>query len=224
MFRRRQADILSPLGTSGLDPIRGLQERNQRNLLEIFSAAKPVIEEMAKVKPESWRNMRGLFTALERGFGAVGQGFLKPVQMLQSRAENVLEGFLAPVMVGINNISNRIEAFALQNQTGATIGAITGGIIGAFFGGHWALGAIFGSMIGSQIEAGGDPAAALLLNALNPFDIIGNIRRLNEYLQAQVGLGGASQTAATAGPVPLNKNITYQNPLTRSEFLVRQLG
>jgi hypothetical protein len=155
---RRQADILNPTGTGDLSPIRGLQERNQRNLLEIFSAAKPVLEEIAKVKPETWRSMSGLFTALEGTFGRgvemIAGGALRPLGMLQNRFTNMLEGFLAPVMVAVNNISNQIESFALQNQQGATIGAIGGGIIGAFFG-HPYLGAIFGSLLGAGVESAG---------------------------------------------------------------------
>lgn len=152
---RRQADILDPSGTSGLDPIPGLQERNKRNLLDVLQAARPIIAEMAKVKPETWRSMSGLFTALEGTFGtgvrAIGQGFLRPANMLQNRLMNTFEGFLAPVMVGLNNIANQVESYALQNQQGATLGAISGGIIGAFIG-HPALGAIFGSMLGSFLQ------------------------------------------------------------------------
>ena len=140
-----------------LDPIPGLQERNQRNLLDILQAATPIIEEIAKVKPETWRSMTGLFTALENTFGlggvkVLGQGALTPLRSLQNRAANVFEGFLAPVMVGINNISNQIESVALANQMGATLGAIGGGILG-FFLGHPGLGAVFGGLLGANIES-----------------------------------------------------------------------
>ncbi len=167
-FFRRQTDITNPSGTSGLDPLRGLQERNERNLLEIFSAATPILEEMAKVKPETWRSMTGLFTALESTFGtgvkAIGQGFLRPRNMLQNQLTNMAEGFLAPVMVGLNNLSNQVESYALQNPTGATWGAVIGGavlgIIGLYYGGAvtgmWAfqLGSMIGGAIGAAIEGG----------------------------------------------------------------------
>ena len=65
---RRPTDIL-PTGADDKDPLLGLQERNQRNLLDVLQAATPIIEEMAKVKPETWRSMKGLFTSLESSFG-----------------------------------------------------------------------------------------------------------------------------------------------------------
>lgn len=134
--------------------LANLQVRNQRNLVETLKAAEPVIEEIAKVKPESWRNMRGLFTALEGTFGIsqIAGGALKPLSMVRNRASNVLEGLLAPLMVGINDVSNKVEAFALSNQRGAIGGAIAGGVLGAFMG-HPALGALFGSLVGAGLQS-----------------------------------------------------------------------
>lgn len=153
---RRQADIRDPSGTSGLDPIPGLQERNKRNLLDVLQAATPVIAEMAKVKPETWRSMTGLFTALESTFGtgvrAIGQGFLRPANMLQNRLMNTFEGFLAPVMVGLNNISNQVESFALANQTGAAVGAGIGYALGYVLPGGPLLWAMIGGGIGAFFE------------------------------------------------------------------------
>lgn len=155
---RRQADILDPSGTTGLDPIPGLQERNKRNLLDVLQAATPVIAEMAKVKPETWRSMTGLFTALESTFGTgvktIGQGFLRPARMLRNIGMNVMEGFLAPVMVGLNNISNQVESYALANQIGATIGAGIGFLAGYLLPGSNLLWAMIGGGLGAAIEAG----------------------------------------------------------------------
>ena len=153
-LRRRQADIIPSGASHGLDPVLGLQERNQRNLLEIFSVAQPVIEEMAKIKPESWRNMRGLFTALESTFGTsqITAGALKPTSMFMNMGYNMLSGLLSPVMVGINNISNQVESFALQYQTGAVIGGVAGGLLGAYLGSP-TLGALFGALVGAGLEA-----------------------------------------------------------------------
>ena len=134
--------------------LSNLQERNQRNLVEILRAAEPVMEEIAKVKPESWRNMRGLFTALEGTFGVsqIGAGALTPRNMMRNMTNNMFQGILAPVMVGLNSLSNRVEAFALQYQTGATGGAIAGGILGIFVG-NPTLGSIFGALVGAGFEA-----------------------------------------------------------------------
>lgn len=212
---RRQVDILSPSGTGvGQTFLQGLQERNQRNLLEIFNAARPILEEIAKVKPETWRTMSGLFKAMEGTFGtgikAIGQGFLKPFQMVQNRAMNVMEGFLAPVMVAINNVSNQVESFALQNQMGATIGAGIGFIAGFILPGSNLLWAMIGGAVGAWYESiirqGEDPT---------PWDPLG-------LRDAPGAITEAFQTSATVGPVPLDINITYQNRLTRGEFLIRQ--
>lgn len=133
--------------------LSSLQQRNQRNLLDIFRAATPIMEEIAKVKPETWRSMTGLFTALEGTFGIqqIGGGALKPLGMVQNQVSNFLEGALSPVMVGINNLSNQIESFALANPIGSVVGGIAGGIIGAFFL-HPVLGALFGSLLGAGLE------------------------------------------------------------------------
>ena len=154
---RRQADI-STTGPIDINPIPGLQERNKRNLLDVLQAATPVIAEMAKVKPETWRSMTGLFTALESTFGtgvkAIGQGFLRPASMLQNRFMNTFEGFLAPVMIGLNNIANQVESYALANQTGATIGAGIGYVAGYFLPGAPLLWAMIGGGIGAAFQAG----------------------------------------------------------------------
>lgn len=194
---RRQADILDPSGTSGLDPIPGLQERNKRNLLDVLQAAQPIIAEMAKVKPETWRSMSGLFTALEGTFGTgvrtIGQGFLRPANMLQNRLMNTFEGFLTPVMVGLNSLSNQLESFALQNQVGATIGAGIGFIAGFKLPGGPLLWSMIGSFVGAGVEAG-------VPIITNPFDIIGNIQRYEAWLTGQTN-PLAEQTAATLGEI-----------------------
>ncbi|KKN16414.1 hypothetical protein LCGC14_0976220 [marine sediment metagenome] len=136
--------------------LTGFQERNQRNLLDIFSAAKPVMEEIAKVKPETWRNMSGLFKALEGTFGVgqIGAGFTKPLSMLQNRASNVLEGALAPIMIEINKVSNQVEVAALANRQGATIGAVIGFVAGYVLPGSPLLWSMIGGALGTFIQAG----------------------------------------------------------------------
>lgn len=156
-FFRKEADIIpSGVGTHGLDPIKGLQERNLGNLLEIFAAATPVLEEIAKVKPETWRSMTGLFTALEATFGTtvkkIGEGFLTPQSLLKTRLMNTIEGSLAPIMVEINNIANQAEAWALQNQTGVAIGATIGYIAGFALPGSPFVWQLFGAVYGGIYE------------------------------------------------------------------------
>ena len=159
---RRQADILSPSGTGvGQDFLLGLQDRNRSNLLEIFSAATPVMEEMAKVKPESWRNMRGLFTALESTFGiqTIMSGALKPAQMIGNQATNFLSGALAPLMIGINNIKRDIERRAMANPIPTLVGTGIGFVAGFMLAGP--AGAQLGSMLGGFLGStfGPEPAS-----------------------------------------------------------------
>ena len=67
----RRADIINPLGTgAGRDFLVGYQERNKQNLLEVLHAAEPVIAEIAKVKPQTWKSMKGIFSSMERGMSA----------------------------------------------------------------------------------------------------------------------------------------------------------
>lgn len=129
-----------------------VQERNKQNLLNILEAATPIIEEIAKVKPETWNSMRGVFSGIAQTFGVGISGAATPFNMGRNRFMNVFQGALAPLQVGLNNLSNQVESFALQNQTGAIAGGIGGGILGAFIG-HPALGALFGSMVGAGFQA-----------------------------------------------------------------------
>jgi hypothetical protein len=123
--------------------LEALQNRNQTQLLEILGAATPIIEEIAKVKPETWRSMTGLFSGLEKTFG----GALRPARMIQNRFMNMFQGALAPVQVQLNNISNQVESFALQNQTGAIIGAAAGFVAGFVLpGGPLLWGTLFGGL------------------------------------------------------------------------------
>ena len=188
-----QLPIPSPRGSGvGRDFLAGLQERNQRNLIEVLKAAEPVIEEIAKVKPESWRNMRGLFTALEGTFGVsqIGGAILRPQQMLQNQFMNTMEGVLAPVMVGINQISNQVESFAMQNQRGAAIGGAIGFVAGYVLPGGPLLWGMIGGFAGASVEAkfkeGGLPSY------LDPFSRGGGGDPL---------FGGDVQVSAAEGPI-----------------------
>ena len=193
---RNQADII-PTGANELDPLIGLQERNQRNLLDVLQAATPIIEEMAKVKPETWRSMKGLFTSLESSFGTgvktLGQGFLAPFNQMQGRIMNMTEGFLAPVMIGINNISNQLESFALENALGTTIGSTIGFIAGFKLPGGPLLWSMIGGAVGGGIEAG----FPLLTN---PFDFIGNFNAIVAWLEGESD-PFATQTTAAGGDI-----------------------
>lgn len=183
--------IPNPTGTGvGRNFLMGLQERNQRNLVEVLKAAEPVIEEIAKVKPESWRNMRGLFTALEGTFGVsrIGAAALRPVQMLQNRAMNTFEGLFAPIMVGLNNISNQVEAFAMANQRGATIGAGIGFMAGFLLPGSNVLWAMAGAYIGARAEADKEDWR----NYIAPF---------SEIRGGEGGSGDILQVAVTETPI-----------------------
>lgn len=205
-------------GLSNQALIRGLQERNQHNLLEIFRAATPIMEEIAKVKPESWRNMRGLFTALESTFGIaqIGAGFQKPLNMLRNRASNVMEAALAPVMVGLNNISNQVESFALSNQTGAIIGGLTGTLIGAYFGPvASSLLGMFGSLIGGGIESIIRDPSAFLNMMQQAEDVLGSGSGLQIIAGGPPGdISGATQFAATNTPlVPLPTQTSFSRQM-----------
>lgn len=171
--------------------LTGFQERNQRNLLDIFTAAKPVMEEIAKVKPETWRNMSGLFKALEGTFGVgqIGAGFTKPLSMLQNRASNVLEGALAPIMIEINKVSNQVETFALANQQGAIIGASIGFIAGYVLPGSPLLWGMIGGAIGAFVQGAPPP------------DPSGPGQRAGGFTPFATGPGGDIQVAATGGPI-----------------------
>ena len=109
------------------------------------------MEEIAKVKPQSWRNMKGLFTALDNTFGVqqVLTGGLKPAQMLQNQATNFLGGALAPLYVGLNNIQRSIERRALENPLPTLIGTGIGFALGFILPGSNMLWAMAGGFIGS---------------------------------------------------------------------------
>lgn len=182
--------------------LRGLQARNQRNLLEIFNAASPVIEEIAKTKPETWRRAREFFKGLSGAFGVVqqiGGGVLTPFRALRARTTAGVEGLLTPVMVGINRVSSQIESKALQNQQGAIVGAGVGYALSFALPGGPLLWSLLLAGAGIQIQAGigGDRTNIFGMPFPDPSQI--GQPGFNPFAP---GGGGPLQVSATEGPVP----------------------
>lgn len=212
-------------GEGALTPeIQRLQEKNLGNLLEIFSAATPVLEEIAKVKPETWRQMTGLFTALEKTFGTtvqkIGQGFLTPRKLIVNRFKNTMMGHLGPLMVQLNNIQNQVEAFALQNPQGAAIGS-TIGILGYYWGPTvGAITMIAGGLLGAVLES------VFKLLPLTPQQMLGGWTWLPQFPSRQEIIDalsgdnrpGATQTAAGEGIFPGDPRIGDPLPVMLEDF------
>ena len=108
--------------------IEALSQRNKQDFLERMNAAKPVMEEMAKVRPETWQMMKGTFQSLENvgrmgGLGSlVGglqQGAMMPFRVLGGRMQFAMERLTMPMMTHVNRITNAYESFIMENQTGA---------------------------------------------------------------------------------------------------------
>lgn len=159
---RSPANISPP----GKDPfstqqhIQALSMRNKEQFVERMEAAAPVIEEMADVKPSTWRQMKGLFSSMEsvgrmnmfgNFTGRMQQAAMFPLNILTTRLGFMLEGLMMPIMPIINKMVMTYEAYVMANQTGALIGGGIGAIVGSIV--PW-FGTMTGAMLGSAIGAG----------------------------------------------------------------------
>jgi len=125
-----------------------------------MNAAAPVIEELAEVKPNTWRQMKGLFNSMEQvgrmnilgNFtGKMQQAAMFPMNVLTTRLGFMLEGLMMPMLPLVNKITMAYQSYVMANQTGALIGGGIGLIIGWKFGVP-TLGALVGSSVGAGIE------------------------------------------------------------------------
>ena len=163
IFRRfRREPEISPGQTFFLP---AAQEANREQLLEILSVAEPVIEELAKVKPETWRTMKGIFTSMERGMSNMfGQPIarlkgaaMSPFNLLSAQMSNTMEHLMMPINAYLNSAINSYESWLMRNQaaqTGAAVGTGIGFVLGYVIGmGPWGalLGGAFGSLIGGAL-------------------------------------------------------------------------
>lgn len=141
--------------------IQALSMRNKDEFLERMTAAAPVVEELANVKPSTWRDMRGLFTsmALVGGMNMLGnftgrmqQAAMFPMNVITNRVGFMLEGLMMPLMPIVNKAIMSYESFVMANQTGALIGGGIGFIVGNWLPGGPILWGLIGSGIGVFIE------------------------------------------------------------------------
>ena len=91
--------------------IMALSQRNKELFLERMGAAAPVVEELAKVKPSTWRTMKGFFSSLEsvgrsgiltNFTGRIQQAALLPMNILQNRVAFMVEGLMMPLLPIVN--------------------------------------------------------------------------------------------------------------------------
>lgn len=158
--------------------------RNREQFLEKMRAAAPVIEELADVKPTTWRQMKGLFSSMEAvgRMGMLGnisgrlkQAAMFPMNVLTTRVEFLLEQMFMPLLPIVNKAIITYEGFVMANQTGALIGGGIGLIIGAIFG-HPMAGAMLGALSGGAIES----AARSFTSPMSIGERIAPIRELLE--------------------------------------------
>jgi hypothetical protein len=163
MPRRSRPTILAGGASereAGLDLLPGLQERNKEQLLDIFKAATPVLTEISKVNPETWRNMQGIFSALNQTYGvggalrAVSGGLSAGKDIAMGNVANLMESYFMGTTLALANLQKLIESKSLENQVGSAVGGGIGEIAGTLIGIYFRnpqLGALFGGMIGGLI-------------------------------------------------------------------------
>ena len=142
--------------------IQALSMRNKEQFAERMTAAAPVVEELAKVQPSTWRDMRGLFTsmALVGGMNMLGnftgrmkQAAMLPMNVLTNRLGFMLESVMMPLMPIVNKATMAYESFVMDNQAGALIGGGIGLLVGFAIPGGPLLWGIIGAGIGAGIQA-----------------------------------------------------------------------
>ena len=141
--------------------ISALSQRNRQDFLERMGAAEPVVEELAKVEPSTWREMKGIFNSMEQvgrmnmfgNFtGRMQQAAMFPMNVMFNRVGFMLEQLFLPMMPLINKVTIAYENFVMSNQTGALIGGGIGMIVGLYLPGGPILWGIIGSTVGAGIE------------------------------------------------------------------------
>ena len=138
-----------------------LSQRNKELFLDKMEAATPVIAELAKVTPNTWKSMKGLFTSVENvmrmtPFGNIGQRLqqsaMMPFSSIRNRASFMMEQLFMPMMPIVNKEVIGYETYIMQNQTGALIGGGIGAIVGLWLPGGSVLWGLIGAGIGSLVE------------------------------------------------------------------------
>lgn len=153
-----------PWGTSGLDPTKGLQERNLENLMKIFEKkeASEALTAMAKTDKETWKDINTSISDLNEfisrgGTGAIIESFKERVEeslkfiledklsTMRNTLEEIIATKLRDVLDLLDILSNKLATWFAENDTGAFIGALIGSLWGE--GGE-----IIGGIIGAAIE------------------------------------------------------------------------
>lgn len=164
-----------PMGTSGLDPTKGLQERNVNNLLKILGnkEATDALTAMAKTEKDMWKDIKESVNGLKEfvsfgGTGAVITSFKTEIEssisfviedklsVFENTLKTIIGDKVDPMLLILNTVANSLATYIADNDTGAFVGAMGGWILGQFIPGGviWtAIGAIIGAAVQDLIEA-----------------------------------------------------------------------
>lgn len=201
--------------------IQALSMRNREDFLERITAATPIIEELVKVEPSTWRQMGGLFMAMQavgmmnmlgNFTGKMQQAAMFPMNVLTSRVGFMLEGLMMPMLPIINKVTMAYEAFVMQNQTGALIGGGIGIILGSLVG-HPMLGMFIGSTVGGGVQA----ALPLYEQFTEQGGQVFPYKSPSGATPADP-LGGASGTTTATDPIVMDQPVTALPGVSRERI------
>jgi len=153
-----------PWGTSGLDPTKGMQERNFGNLLKILEKkeATEALTAMAKVDKDTWGNIQNSVADLKdiAVYGGTGKIITSittsitdsikfiiddKLSPITNTLDTIIADKLDPILNFLTDVSNFLAPYLANNDLGAFIGAMVGSI--------WGEGAkILGGIAGAAIE------------------------------------------------------------------------
>lgn len=184
-----------------------------------------VSKELAKVKPESWRNFKEGIQSLGSTFGsplaAARQGFQAPFNQLGAQIGFSVQSAFQPItnqLSGfINQIANRAQPLIQQNLLGAGIGLTAGAIIGSFIPGvGTTIGAILGGFVGAGIGS--------LFNDDTSFG-----DALNSQIDDNVTIFGTDRGTGSFGDALqglINRGVTIRSPFgfDTTGFVMRTSG
>lgn len=190
--------------------IQALSQRNKAEYLERIGAATPIIEELVKVKPSTWTQVKGLFTSMEAVgrmgmLGNVGmrmqQAAMFPMNIMQNRIEFMLESLFMPLLPIVNRAVSAYESYVMKNQTGALIGGAIGMLVGLALPGGPMMWGLIGGGIGAGIEATKDYWTQVIsgkpLGKSTPYDPLGAVEYTEDeedlYPIVEDIVGGALQ-------------------------------
>ncbi|KKN56982.1 hypothetical protein LCGC14_0567040 [marine sediment metagenome] len=121
-----------------------------------------VAKELAKVKPESWRNFKegiqGLGAISGSPIAAARAGIQAPFSQISTQVgfgfQSAIQPFTNQLSGLVNQLSNATQPFLQRNIIGAGIGATVGAILGSFLPGPGTtVGAILGGFVGAGIQS-----------------------------------------------------------------------